>query len=116
MMPALRESIRELQAEKKLLDRLRRQLRELSPAMRGNGHAAEAADLEHRIHEQVLVLRTGLQAISDAGVMVKDIDMGLVDFPSKRDGHTVFLCWMIDEPDILFWHHVDDGYQGRRPL
>lgn len=116
MMPALRESVRELQTDKKALDRLRRQLRELTPAMRGNGHATEAHDLEERIHQQISKIRKGLEAIGDAGVLVKDIDMGLVDFPSRRDGHTVYLCWMIEEPDILYWHHVDDGYQGRRPL
>ncbi len=116
MMPAVREAVRELQAEKQALDRLRRQLRELTPAMRGNGHAAEAANLEDRIHRQLGEIRKRLNAIGDAGVLVKDIDMGLVDFPSSRDGHTVYLCWLIEEPDILYWHHIDDGFQGRKPL
>jgi hypothetical protein len=116
MMPALREAMRELQRDKKTLDRLRRQLRELTPAMRGNGHAGEPRELEERIHQQLTGLRKGLEAIGDAGVMVKDIDMGLVDFPSERDGHTVYLCWMIEEPDILFWHPIDGGYGGRQPL
>ncbi len=66
--------------------------------------------------KQITGLRKGLEAIGDAGVLVKDIDMGLVDFPSKRDGDTVYLCWMIEEPDILFWHRIDDGFDGRRPL
>ena len=116
MMPALREAMRDQQRDKKTLDRLRRQLRELTPAMRGNGHAGEPRELEERIHQQLTGLRKGLEAIGDAGVMVKDIDMGLVDFPSERDGHTVYLCWMIEEPDILFWHPIDGGYGGRQPL
>lgn len=116
MMPAVREAMGELKREKKKLDDLRRQLRQLTPAMRGNGHANEAQDLEDQIHEQIMVLREGLEAIGDAGVLVKDIDMGLVDFPSMRDGRIVYLCWVIDEPDILYWHDIDAGFQGRQPL
>ena len=116
MIPALREALGDLQSEKNKLDRLRRQLRRLTPTMRGNGHADEAQSLESQIHDQVILLRRSLEAIGDAGVIVKDIDMGLVDFPSERDGETVYLCWKVDEPDILFWHRIDDGFQGRRPL
>ena len=116
MMPAVREALIELQNEKKKLDELRRRLRRLTPSMRGNGHANEAQDLEDRIHDQIIVLRNGLEAIGDAGVLVKDIDMGLVDFPSLREGRIVYLCWMIDEPDILYWHDIDSGFQGRQPL
>ena len=116
MLPALREAIEELQGEKRTLDRIRRELGGLTPTMRGNGHADEAQTLESRIHEQIVALRQGLEAIGDAGVLVKDIDMGLVDFPSERDGHTIYLCWKIDEPDIMYWHNLEDGFQGRRPL
>lgn len=116
MMPAVREALQDLQAEKQKLDRLRRQLRDLTPAMRGNGHADEAQTFEAQIHEQVVILRKGLEAIGEAGVLVKDIDMGLVDFPSLRDGEVVYLCWKIDEPDILYWHRIDDGFAGRQRL
>jgi hypothetical protein len=47
---------------------------------------------------------------------VKDIDQGLVDFPALRDGRVVFLCWMVDEPEIGYWHEIDDGFRGRRAL
>ncbi|MEZ4524020.1 MAG: DUF2203 domain-containing protein [Thermomicrobiales bacterium] len=116
MMPAVREAILDLQQEKNRLDKLRRELRKLTPAMRGNGHAREAQELEDDIHNQIVTIRTGLESVGDAGVLVKDIDMGLVDFPSLRDGRVVYLCWIIDEPDIAYWHDVDAGFQGRRPL
>jgi hypothetical protein len=116
MLPALREAIAELQAEKKHLDVLRRRLRNLTPAMRGNGHAEESQELDERIREQIVVLRAGLEAIGDAGVLVKDIDMGIVDFPSMRDGRIVYLCWMVTEPDITHWHEIDTGFDGRQPL
>jgi hypothetical protein len=116
MLPALREAIGELRAEKQHLDELRRRLRNLTPAMRGNGHAEESQELDEQIRQQIVVLRAGLEAIGDAGVLVKDIDMGIVDFPSMRAGRIVYLCWTISEPDITHWHEVDDGFDGRRPL
>ncbi len=115
-MPALRDAVSELQSQKKHLDALRKTLRQLTPAMRSNGHAEEAGDVEQRIQDQIVLLRRGLEAIGDAGVLVKDIEMGLVDFPSMREGHIVYLCWMISEPDITHWHNVDEGFGGRQRL
>lgn len=50
------------------------------------------------------------------GIEVKGIDQGLVDFPAERDGRTIYLCWMLDEPDIAYWHDLDTGFRGRQPL
>ena len=41
---------------------------------------------------------------------------GLVDFPSRLDGRTVFLCWRLGEPEVLHWHELDAGFAGRQPL
>jgi hypothetical protein len=49
-------------------------------------------------------------------VVLRDIDRGLVDFPALRDGEEVYLCWLIDEPEIGFWHEPDSGFAGRIPL
>jgi hypothetical protein len=50
-------------------------------------------------------------------IVVRDIDRGLVDFPSMRDGEEVYLCWLMDEEDqIGFWHEPEAGFGGRRPL
>jgi hypothetical protein len=54
--------------------------------------------------------------IQDLGVILKDLDMGLLDFPHERDGRVVFLCWHPPEERVGFWHEVDDGYAGRQPL
>jgi hypothetical protein len=48
--------------------------------------------------------------------LVKDLWLGLVDFPHWREGREVFLCWRCDEDDIYFWHELDAGYRGRQPL
>jgi hypothetical protein len=50
-------------------------------------------------------------------VVLRDIDRGLIDFPSMRDGEEVYLCWLLDDEDeIGFWHEPDAGFAGRRPL
>jgi hypothetical protein len=50
------------------------------------------------------------------GVLLKDLDMGLLDFPHERDGRVVFLCWHPPEEQISHWHEIQAGYRGRRPL
>jgi len=57
-----------------------------------------------------------LAEIDEIGVQVKDIDRGLLDFPCVLDGETVLLCWKQGETEIGFWHTLDGGFAGRRPL
>ena len=54
--------------------------------------------------------------IQETGVLVKDIDVGLVDFPSLLEGEEVYLCWKLGEDHIAFWHGIDEGFTGRKPL
>jgi hypothetical protein len=51
-----------------------------------------------------------------AGVQVKDLDRGLVDFPCEHRGRVVLLCWELGEDEVAFWHGADEGYAGRKPL
>jgi hypothetical protein len=57
-----------------------------------------------------------LEEINDLGVIVKDFQRGLLDFPHVRDGREVFLCWKKGEKEIAFWHELDAGFKGRQPL
>jgi hypothetical protein len=49
-------------------------------------------------------------------VVLRDVDRGLVDFPSLRDGEEVYLCWLVDEGEIGYWHVPEAGFAGRQPL
>jgi hypothetical protein len=64
----------------------------------------------------MLGLRDALLEIGGLGIQIKDLDRGLVDFPSIRDGREVFLCWELEEDDIEFWHDLETGYAGRERL
>ncbi len=54
--------------------------------------------------------------ILDTGVLIKDVNIGLLDFPALRNGHEVYLCWQYGEGDIAFWHEIEAGYAGRQPI
>jgi hypothetical protein len=54
--------------------------------------------------------------IQETGVLVKDLDIGLVDFPCLVDGEEIYLCWKLGEDHIAFWHGIDEGFAGRKPL
>ena len=63
-----------------------------------------------------MALAKTIDEIDEHGAQVKDLDEGLIDFPALRDGETVLLCWKLDEDEIRYWHRVEDGFAGRRPL
>lgn len=57
-----------------------------------------------------------METLRDAGVRIKDPAAGLLDFPAKRAGRIVFLCWRLGEPSLSHWHEEDAGFAGRRPV
>ncbi len=66
--------------------------------------------------EKILSLNAVLSELSDRGILVKDVNVGLVDFPHIRDGREVLLCFMMGEETIAYYHEVETGFAGRRPL
>ena len=62
-------------------------------------------------------LRREVEALSAQGIILRDADTGLFDFPARREGRLVYLCWKPDEEDrVAFWHEVNTGFPGRKPL
>ena len=116
LLPELVPILTDLRTKKGELDEARRALARLTPAMRADGHGIEAIALERRIRELAAALAAGIRRITGQGVEVKDLDQGLIDFPSPREGRVVFLCWHLGEGPIAYWHEVDAGFAGRRPL
>lgn len=99
-------SIREELGEKK------DELEKLHRALPGNGGSHTSAEFVNK-SEIIAQLLTGLQ---EKGIQVKDIDIGLVDFPHIREGKEVLLCWKLGEKSIGFWHDIESGFRGRQPL
>jgi hypothetical protein len=61
-------------------------------------------------------LRNAVEQLQNLGCLVKDLDTGLVDFPTLFRGQEVYLCWKLGEPSIEYWHSVDQGFRGRKPI
>jgi hypothetical protein len=92
---------------------------ELEGRIRGNGGGippATLAEAAGEVEREARALARAIDEIAEHGAEVKDIDEGLIDFPAVRQGETVLLCWRLGEDEIRFWHGVEDGFAGRRPL
>ena len=87
--------------------------RELSS---GDPYDDELALVERELERDTQKLREYVEELRDLGVEPKGAADGLVDFPAMLDGRIVYLCWRIDEPEILYWHELDAGFAGRQPL
>jgi hypothetical protein len=68
------------------------------------------------VSEGFLELRDAMIWLRRREIVLRDLDRGLIDFPSMRDGAEVYLCWQVGEDEISFWHELEAGFAGRRPL
>jgi hypothetical protein len=84
----------------------------LGEAAPANGGGTEG----RQVGEAFLEVRRILVAIQEAGIVVRDVDRGLVDFPAILDGEEVYLCWELGEDRIAWWHDTETGFGGRQPL
>jgi len=109
-----------------LLERLQRCALELDAARRaeaaGRGTSADTVSPASlaRARPETRVIMEALsgvvQEIERSGAQLKDIALGLVDFPAEIDGEPALLCWQFGESRVAFWHREEDGFAGRQPL
>lgn len=111
-IPELRRRFGEIRLLYAELAALRDDFERVQTLIRMNGHAPQETNFESRL----VALRDAVQEIMAAGIEIKDIGRGLVDFPHLREGEEVFLCWELGEDDLCFWHRIEDGYPGRQPI
>jgi hypothetical protein len=106
---AVRERMRELE----------RSQGELATAIGGIGGGYAASDLsaaESELSGLADAAIACVEKLEELGVTVKDLDLGLLDFPALLDGRVVELCWHVGEEAVAFWHEVGEGYAGRKPI
>jgi hypothetical protein len=89
---------------------------EYANTLRNHGFLVEGHRVESEIGEHIARLREGIDAITDLGVEIKNLEWGLVDFPTLRNGEIVYLCWRLNEGPISYWHDLDSGFAGRQPI
>ena len=104
---ALRERLRELERDR----------RELVQTIAGNGSGFAVNDARRDDFDALVKeLEACVEELVALGIVVKDVDLGLVDFPARRHGEDVLLCWHVGEERVAFWHGLEEGYAGRKPV
>jgi hypothetical protein len=66
--------------------------------------------------EAAVTVSLAFESLEELDVLVRDVERGIVDFPTLMDGREVYLCWHVGEPVISHWHEIESGFAGRRPL
>ena len=109
MLPELREALERMRRARQVILRSAERVR-AAAARDGGGREGQ------EYSEAMRSLRDEVERFSNEGIILRDVETGLVDFPSTREGRLVYLCWKLGEDGVSFWHDVDAGFPGRRPL
>ena len=91
----------------------------LVTAIGGNGSGYASTDLnaaQAELEQLAEEAGAAVEELERIGVSVKDLDLGLLDFPALRDGQEVELCWRVGEERVEHWHGLGEGYRGRKPI
>ena len=118
LLPAISAVLRNIQECRKDMQKTEQELDELHKQAMGNGHHLHehTMRLQKDLAHHTQTLRKLIDEVHSFGCEIKDLDRGLIDFLSLRDGHKIYLCWYLGEERINFWHYLDAGFAGRQPL
>ncbi|HWB86159.1 MAG TPA: DUF2203 domain-containing protein [Bryobacteraceae bacterium] len=113
----LLQKVVELKSEYEEAERVRLSFTERVMLMGGLAvNREQVSQMKQRRDEAATRLRNGLDELREVGCVVKDLDIGLVDFPTLFRGQEVYMCWKLGETAIEFWHGVEEGFVGRKPI
>ncbi len=120
MLPVLESLLRRAMEGKQLIEQIEGEFEEVSKRIFINGGTqVDIVRLSRRKAEREKTLQSlkdALAEIDSTGVQVKDIDIGLLDFPCVVEDQVVLLCWKLGEKAITHWHGPDEGFRGRKPI
>jgi hypothetical protein len=120
-LPDVRELVERLVDQRRSLLALGEELEAMQALIGGNGGSLDptrAAELQEAVARAAAALAGFVDELHELGVQVKDLDRGLIDFPASHPGtgETVLLCWELGEPSVAYWHDLEEGFAGRKPL
>lgn len=120
LLEQLKEPLQQAVALKTELDALEGKIQSEAHrvALAGGVLLDQAQAVRDRLRRDALArrLQETVESLQEHGCLVKDLKLGLLDFPTLYRGREVYLCWMLGEESIQFWHEVEDGFRGRRPV
>ena len=113
LVPWLAETFRKLELVRQEYVTLQERISELAKRSGSDGETAQLAASAELLARQI---EEAVEEILDRGIIVRDVAIGLVDFPSQREGREVYLCWIGGEERIDFWHETNRGFSHRERL
>jgi hypothetical protein len=120
LLPVLESLLRAAISGKKVMEEVEGEMQALNHRIFLNGGThVDVVSVARRKAERVKAeqrAKDALAEIDSIGVQVKDLDIGLLDFPCEVDGRVVLLCWKMGERSITHWHGTDEGFAGRKPI
>ncbi|EZQ07007.1 MULTISPECIES: DUF2203 domain-containing protein [Acidianus] len=105
----------DLQTASSLLPWLKEKLMELKE-LKGDTERALVDGRKESLSVYVMHVDKIIREISEKGIIVRDPELGLVDFPAIINGRPAFLCWKFDEDEIMYWHYIEEGFVGRKRI
>jgi hypothetical protein len=120
LLPVLESLLRTAIDSKKLMEEVDGEMQALSQRIFINGgtHVDVVATARRKAHRAKAEQKAkdALAEIDSIGVQVKDLDIGLLDFPCEVEGEVILLCWKMGESSITHWHGMTEGFAGRKPI
>jgi hypothetical protein len=120
LLPILESLLRTAIEGKKLIETVDAELQELAHRVFLSGgllvNIIQVARRKAEREKTIQRVKDTLAEIDATGVQVKDLDIGLLDFPCQVEGRTVLLCWKLGEQGITHWHDTSEGFAGRKPI
>jgi len=120
LLPEVERFLRDALFHKSEAQKAHREMEETSERIRMSGgmrvHQGQFQAMRANLDASIAAVKAALEQIEEAGALIKDLDIGLIDFLSRFEDRDVCLCWKLGESGIGFWHGVDEGFQGRKPI
>jgi hypothetical protein len=115
-LPLVRKIVEDIVREHRRWRDVVTELELLAASARADGADERTTLLECDAQRLAAELDGFTRELESLEIVLKDRRLGLVDFPAERDGRRIWLCWRLGEPTVQYWHELDAGFAGRRPL
>jgi hypothetical protein len=120
LLPVLEGLLRAAMQAKSEIEKIDEEFNEVRVRVfMSGGCLLEVSALAKRKAEQEKIAQQAKDAVAEihaTGVQVKDLDIGLLDFPCQVDNERILLCWKLGEPSVAHWHGLEEGFKGRKPI
>ena len=113
MLPTIIKKFQKIKQEKNEVEKMEQKLQ---MNLSGTSNLNDYVTLKQNLNASVTKFYTSIEELEKTGVVLKGLEEGLLDFPSKKFDDEIWLCWKEGETEIKFWHEKDVGFNGRKPI